>query len=88
MVGLLSRLSHTISERAGIAGYQTIFRDQLAYCVLATDRHLRLYDAVRQQRVLLKGSRAGRRNSAFSVALHQVPQSVAGSWTWVQICGL
>ena len=37
-MGRLPRLPLTVFERAGVAGHQSLVRNPLAYCDLATDR--------------------------------------------------
>ena len=45
-MGRLPRLPQTVFERAGVAGYQSLARDHLAYCDLATGRQQRANDIV------------------------------------------
>ena len=63
--GRLPRIPLTIFERTGVFGHQSLARDHLAYCDLATDRHQRAYDIV-SERHALTVSRVERRNSALS----------------------
>ena len=51
-IGRLPRLPLTIFERTGVFGHQSLARDHLAYCDLATDRQQRAYDIVRQHHAL------------------------------------
>ena len=81
-MGRLSRLPLTIFERTGVFGHQSLVRDHLAYCDLATDRQQRAYDIVRQHHVLTV-SRGERRNSALTDALRAVPKFAVVSWVWV-----
>ena len=46
LMGRLVRLHFTIFERTGVAGHQSLARDHLAYCDLATDRQQRAHDIV------------------------------------------
>ena len=71
-MGRLPRLPLTIFERAGAAGHQSLVREHLAYCDLATDRQQRAYDIFREHHALTV-SRVNRRNSALSDALRPVP---------------
>ena len=73
----LPRLLLTVFERKGVAGYQSLARDRLAYCDLATDRQQRAYDIVRKHDALTV-SRVNRRNSALANALHPTPKFVVG----------
>ena len=71
----LSRLSLTMIARAGFAGRQSLAREHLVYCDLATDHQQRAYDLVREHHALTF-SRVDRRNSALSDALRPVPKFV------------
>ena len=71
-MGRLRRLPRTSFERTGVLGHQSLARDHLAYCDLATDRQQRAYDFVREHHALTV-SRVERRNSALSDALRAVP---------------
>ena len=51
-MGRLSRLPLTVFERTGVAGHQSLARDHLAYCDLATDRQQRANDIVRKHHAL------------------------------------
>ena len=51
-MGRLPRLPLTIFQRTGVFGYQSLARDHLAYCDLATDRQQRAYDIVREHEFL------------------------------------
>ena len=55
----------TVSERTGVAGHQSLVRDRLAYCDLATDRQLRANDIVRKHHALTV-SRVNCGNSALA----------------------
>ena len=46
-MGRFPRLPLTVFERTGVAGHQSLARDRLAYCDLATDRQQRANDIVR-----------------------------------------
>ena len=67
-MGRLPRLPLTMFERAGVAGHQSLARDHLAYCDLATDCQQRAYDIVREHQALFV-ARVNRCNSALSGAL-------------------
>ena len=81
-MGSLPRLLLTIFESTGVAGHQSLARDHLAYCSLATDCQQRTYDIVREHHALTV-SRVGRRNSALSDALRPVHQFAVDGWVWV-----
>ena len=51
-MGRLPRLPLRIFERTGVAGHQSLARDHLAYCDLATDCQQRAYDIVREHHAL------------------------------------
>ena len=78
-MGRLPRLPLTIFECTGVAGNQSLARDHLAYCDLATDRQQRAYGIVREQHALTV-SRAERGNSALFDALRSVPKFAIGGW--------
>ena len=62
-----SRIPHlplTIFDCTRVAGHQSLARDDLAYCDLATDRPQRAYDIVREHHAL-PVARVERRNSSF-----------------------
>ena len=61
-MGRLPRLPLMIFERTGVFGNQSLARDHLAYCDLATDRQQLAYDIVREHHALTD-SRVERRNS-------------------------
>ena len=76
------RLLLTVFERTGVAGHQSLARDHLGYCDLATDRQQRANDIVRKHHFLTV-SRINRRNSALANALRPAPKFVVGGWAWV-----
>ena len=76
-MGRLPHLPLTIFERTGVFGHQSLARDHLAYCDLATDRQQRAYDIVREHHALTV-SRVERRNGALSDALYAVPKFAGG----------
>ena len=69
-------------ECTGVAGHQSLARDQFGYCDSATDRQQRAYDIVRERHALIV-SRVERRNSALPDALRPVPKIAVGGWVWV-----
>ena len=81
-MGRLPRLPLTIFKRARVANHQSLPRDHLAYCDLATDRQQRAYDIVRQHDALTI-ARVNRRHSALADALRPVPNIDVGGWAWV-----
>ena len=60
-------------------GYQSLARDHLAYCDLATGR---MNDIIRAYHALT-GSRVSCRNSALADALRPAPNFGTGGWAWV-----
>lgn len=87
-MGGIRCLPLTIFECAGVAGYQRLPRDRLAYCDLAIDRQRHSYDTVREHHALtiiksqhdvarehhaLTVSHVDRLNPALSNTLRQVP---------------
>ena len=83
-MGRLSRLPLTVFDRTGVVGYQSLARDHLAYCDLATDRQKRAKDNARAHHALTV-SRANRRNSALADALRPAPNFATRGWAWVYI---
>ena len=81
-MGRLPRLPLTIFERTGVFGNQSLARDHLAYCDLATDRQQRAYDIVREHHALTV-SRVERRHSAVTNALRGVLTCAFGGSVWV-----
>ena len=81
-MGRLPRLPLTVFERTGVTGHQSLARDHLAYCDLATGRQQRANDIVRKHHALTV-SRVSRRNSAFADALRPTPKFAVGGWAWV-----
>ena len=78
----LPRLPLTVFERTGAAGHQSLARDPLAYCDLATDRRQSANGIVRKHHALTI-SRVYRRNSALADALRPAPKFAVGGWAWV-----
>ena len=81
-MGRLPRLPLTVFDRTGVVGHQSMARNHLAYCDLATDRQKRANDMVRAHHVLIV-SRVNRRSSALADALRPAPNSATGGWAWV-----
>ena len=71
-----------VFERTGAAGHQSLARDPLAYCDLATDRQQRTNDIVRKHHALTV-SRVNRQNSALADPLHLAAKFAVGGWAWV-----
>ena len=69
-------------ECTGVAGHQSLARDQFGYCDSATDRQQRAYDIVRERHALIV-SRVERRNSALPDALRPVPKFAIDGSVWV-----
>ena len=61
-----------IRDSTGVFGHQSLARDQLAYCDLATDHQQREHDIVREHHAL-----------TVSHALRAVPKFAVGGWVWV-----
>ena len=80
-MGKLPRLPLTVFERTGVAGHQSLARDYLAYCDLATDRQQRTKYIVRKHHAFTV-SGVNRRSSSFADALRPTPK-FAGGWAWV-----
>ena len=80
--GRLPCLSPTVFDRSGVAGHQSLTREHLVYCNLATDRQQRAHDIVRKHHALTV-SRVNHRDSALTDALHPVSQFAVGGWAWV-----
>ena len=78
-MGGLPRFLLKIFERTGVAGHQSLTRDRLTYCDLATNHQQRAYDIVREHHALTV-FRVERRNSALSDALRVVPKFTVGGW--------
>ena len=78
----LPRLPQTVLERTGVAGHQSLARDHLAYCDLATDRQQRVNDIVCKHHARTV-SRVNRRNSALTDAMRPAPKFAVGGWAWV-----
>ena len=81
-MGRLPRLPLTVFDRIGVVGHQSLARDHLAYCDLATDRQKRANDVVRAHHALTV-SRVDRRNSALTDALRPAPNFATGGWACV-----
>ena len=84
-VHIISRLPHvplTVFDRTGVVGHQSLARDHLAYCDLATDRQKRANDIVREHHALTV-YRVNRTNSALADALRPAPKFATGGWAWV-----
>ena len=81
-MGRLLRLPLTVFDRTGIVGHQSLARDHLGYCDLATDRQKHANDIVRAHHALAV-SRINRRSSALTDALRSAPNFALGGWAWV-----
>ena len=81
-MGRLPRLPLTVFDRTGVVGHQSLARDHLAYCNLATDRLKRANDLVRAHHALTV-SCVNRGNSALADSLRPAPNFATGGWAWV-----
>lgn len=81
-IGPLPRLPIAVLERPHGDGHQSLHRDQVDYCDLATDYQQRSYALVHKHHAP-SISRITRRNSIISSALHQTPSFAVGKWAWV-----
>ena len=70
-----------IRDSTGVVGHQSLARDHLTYCDLATDWQQRANDNVRKHHALTV-SHVNRRNFALADALRLVLKFVVG-WAWV-----
>ena len=80
-IGRSPRLPLSLFDSPNIGGHQSLERDQLAYCNLATDRQQRAYAIVRDH-YKVTTSRLERRNSKLHAAM-KLPQYEVGGWVWV-----
>ena len=74
------RLPLDVFDRARFVGHQSLARDLLASCELATDRQKRASDIVRAYQAFTV-SRVNRRNSALADALRPAPDFATGGWS-------
>ena len=81
-MGRLPRLPLTVFERTAVAGHQSLARDHMACCDLATDRQQRASDIVRKHHELTVFL-LDRRNPALAGVLPPVPKFAVGGWAWV-----
>ena len=81
-MGSFPRLPLTVFDRTGVVGHQSLARDHLAYCDLATDRQKLANDIVCAHHALTV-SRVNRRNSSLADALRPAPNFNVGGWAWV-----
>ena len=78
----LPGLSLSDFDRSGVAGHQSLARDHLAYCDLASERQQRANDIVHEMHYLTV-SRVEQQSSTLSDALRSVPNFVVGKWAWL-----
>lgn len=81
-MGRLPRLSLTNFDHTGIVGHQSLARDDLAYCALATDQQNRANDIVPSHHTLTV-SHVNRRSSDLTDALRLARNCAVGSLAWV-----
>ena len=81
-MGRLSRLPLTGFDRTGVVRHQSLARDHLAYCDLATDQQTRANDIVYAHHALTV-SCVNRRKSSLTDALRPAPNFAVGGWAWV-----
>ena len=77
-MGRLSRLPLIFFERTGVSGHQSLARDHLAYCDLATHRQQREHYCRKHHALTVSG--VNRRNSTLADALRPVPKFAVGGW--------
>ena len=75
-MGMLPCLPLTVFERTEVAGHQSLARNHLAYCDLATDRQQRANDIVRRHHALTVYPVKRR----FADALRLVSKFAVGGW--------
>ena len=85
-IGGLPRIPPTVFDHTGVVGHQSLARDHLAYCGLATDRQKRANDIVCANHALTV-SCVSRINSALADALRLAPNFNVGGWSWVYNSG-
>ena len=78
----LPRLPLAVFDRNGVEGHQSLARDHLGSCDLATDRQKRANDTVRALQALTV-SRVNRISSALADALRPAPTFAVSGWAWV-----
>ena len=71
-MGRLQRLPLTIFDRSGVAGHQSLARDQIVFCDLVSERQHRANDIVREMHALTV-SRVERETQLFRTLCAQVP---------------
>ena len=81
-MGRILRLPLTVFDRTGVVGHQSLTRDYLAYCDLATDRQKHASDIVRAHHALTV-SRINRLNSALADELRPATNFATGGWASV-----
>ena len=80
--GKRQRLPLTVFECTGVAGHQSLARDHLGYCDLATDRQQRANGIVRKHHALTV-SCVDRRKSVLADALRPAPEFAISGWAWM-----
>ena len=78
-MGRLPRLPLAGFDRTGVMGHQSLARDHLALCDVATYRQKHANDIVRAHHALTV-SRVNRRNSALADSLRSSPNFATGGW--------
>ena len=81
-MGRLPRLPLSVFDPPNIGGHQSLDRDILAYCNLATERQQRAYRLVREHHAVT-ASRLARCNNPIMDALRLFPPYAVGGWAWV-----
>ena len=81
-MGRLPRPPLTVFECTGVTEHQSLARDHLAYCNLATDRQQSANDIVRKHHALI-GSCVNLHNSDLADVLRPAPKFAVGGWAWV-----
>eukprot|EP00752_Nemacystus_decipiens_P004782 g4353.t1 len=80
-IGRTPRLPLSLFTSPNIGGHQSLDRDHLAYCDLATERQRRAYTIVRDH-YAITASRLESRNSKLLAAFKR-PLYEVGGWVWV-----
>ena len=81
-MGRLPRPSLTVFDRTRVVGHQSLARDHLAYCDMATDRQ-KCANYIVRVHYALTVFRVNRRTAALAKALRPAPNFATGCWPWM-----